>query len=379
MAGPRRRTSAVSGLTRLVLWARGAGRCYLCNKQLIGDLVSGAEDRNFGFVAHIVAETPGGPRGDPVRSPLLGDDVTNLMLLCHVHHKLIDVDAVLQYTEARLLEIKHHHERRIETLTDATAERASHVLCYAANIGSHQSPVAYPEIAAAMLPERYPAEGRQTIDIQLRGSAFHDGEERYWEIERENLRRQLQVKLAPRLERAEIRHLSVFALAPQPLLIELGRLLGDITPSSIHQKHREPAGWRWAEDADPIQLVIEESVRGGGPVALILGISATIEADRITHVLGPNVCIWSIKAKQPHNDIMRRAGDLTEFRRLMRTTYDRIKARHGSQGELHIFPAVPVSAAVEIGRTWMPKADLPLEVYDESFAEGGFRKAFRIE
>lgn len=379
MATPKRRASAVSSLTRLVLWARGAGRCYICNKQLIGDLVAGAEDRNFGFVAHIVAEAPGGPRGDSVRSSILADDVSNLMLLCHVHHKLIDVDAVDQYPESRLLEVKQGHERRIETLTDVGLDRASHVLRYAANIGSHQSPVPYPEIAAAMLPERYPAEGRQTIDIQLRGTAFHDGEECYWEIERENLRRQYQAKLAPRLERAEVRHLSVFALAPQPLLIELGRLLGDITPASIHQKHREPTGWRWADDTDPMEIVVDEPAREGGPIALILGVSATIDADRITRVLGADTCIWTIKAKHPHNDIMRRAGDLTEFRKVMRTTYDRIKACRGSQGEIHIFPAVPVSAAVEIGRTWMPKADLPLEIYDENRTEGGFRKALRIE
>jgi hypothetical protein len=379
MATPKRRGSAVSSLTRLVLWARGAGRCYICNKQLIGDLVSGAEDRNFGFVAHIVGEAPGGPRGDPLRSMTLADDVSNLMLLCHVHHKLIDVDQVDEYPESRLLAVKQGHERRIEMLTDLGPARASHVLRYAANIGSHQSPVPYPEIAAAMFPERYPAEGRQTIDIQLSGTAFHDGEERYWEIERENLRRQYQAKLAPRLERAEILHLSVFALAPQPLLVELGRLLGDITPASIHQKHREPTGWRWAEDTDPIEIVVDEPAREDGPIALILGLSATIDAERITRLLGTETCIWTIKTKHPHNDIMRGAGDLTRFRKLMRNTYNRIKARHGSQREIHIFPAVPVSAAVEIGRTWMPKADLPLEIYDENRTEGGFKKALRIQ
>ena len=59
----------VSPKTRTVLWAKGAGRCHFCNKPLIGDFVSGNEDANFGFVAHIVAEAPGGPRGDSLRSP----------------------------------------------------------------------------------------------------------------------------------------------------------------------------------------------------------------------------------------------------------------------------------------------------------------------
>jgi hypothetical protein len=31
---------------------------------------------------------------------------------------------------------------------------------------------------------------------------------------------------------------------------------------------------------------------------------------------------------------------------------------------------VPVSVAVEIGRVWMPKADLPLQIYDQSKQDG---------
>jgi hypothetical protein len=92
----RARTNALTPLTRTILWAKAGGRCQYagCNKLLIGDLISGAEDKNFGFVAHIVADTPDGPRGDPIRSALLSNDINNVMLLCSVHHKLIDVDYV---------------------------------------------------------------------------------------------------------------------------------------------------------------------------------------------------------------------------------------------------------------------------------------------
>ena len=60
-AKPRQnRPQGVRARTRMVMWARAAGRCQYpgCNKLLIGDLSSGAEDRNFGFVAHLVAEAP---------------------------------------------------------------------------------------------------------------------------------------------------------------------------------------------------------------------------------------------------------------------------------------------------------------------------------
>src|SRR5215204_5180030 len=115
--------------TRCVIWARAGGRCHFPGyKSLIGDYIAGNEDGNFGFIAHIVAETPGGPRGDPVRSPALADEPANLMLLCHPHHKLIDVDEKDDYPEQRLLDIKAAHEDRIRIVTAIAADRASHVL-----------------------------------------------------------------------------------------------------------------------------------------------------------------------------------------------------------------------------------------------------------
>lgn len=372
-----RSSKSVSPLTRLVLWARGAGRCYICNRSLIGDLESGAEDRNFGFVAHIVAEMPGGPRGDPIRSPLLVDDVNNLMLLCHVHHKLIDVDQAANYPEERLQEIKRSHEVRIATLADIRPDRGSHVLRYAANIGDHQAPITYDEVAAAMLPERYPAEGRRMIDIELRGSSLRDADTDFWKVEQTNLRRAFEKRVSERIEDRVIQHLSIFALAPQPLLIELGRLVGDIFPAAVHQRLREPAGWRWSENGPPLRLEMKSSP-GNGPSALVIGLSATVDPDRVRRVLGRDASIWEVQAVDPHNDIVRQAADLVHFRRTIRLALDRIKAANPHARELHLFPAMPVSTAVELGRAWMPKADLPLVIYDENRVNGGFVRALSI-
>ncbi|MBR4963853.1 MAG: SAVED domain-containing protein, partial [Alistipes sp.] len=55
-----------------------------------------------------------------------------------------------------------------------------------------------------------------------------------------------------------------------------------------------------------------------------------------------------------------------------------IKTHHGCR-ELHIFPAMPVSAAIEFGRVWMPKADMPLVIYDQNKERGGFYKTITIE
>lgn len=366
--------SQIPNKIQVALWAKAAGRCEYrgCNEDLTGDLIAGREDGKFGFIAHIVADSADGPRGDVIRSPLLAKDLTNLMLLCAKHHKGVDVDYLADHPEDVLLEMKAEHEDRIAIVTGMAQERAAHVLRFAADIGQRDALVSTRSIFMAMPPDRHPAEGR-TIDIELVGSDYADHEASYWTIQQDNLRRVFARKVKERIEQKEIRQISVFALAPQPLLIELGHLLGDIVPVTVHQRYREPATWRWQAEQPAITFQVGES--SGPPeaaVALKLALSATVTDDRIRAVLGDDAAIWSLTAENPHNDIMRRPEDLIEFKRHLRRLLDRIKAVHGEEATINVFPAVPNSAAVEVGRVLMPKADLPLRIYDQNRSVGGF-------
>jgi hypothetical protein len=359
----------VSHLTRIVVWTRAAGRCNYpgCNEPLLDDYISGKEDANYALIAHIVAEKPNGPRGDALRSPELADDPKNLMMMCYKHHKTID-DNWQEYPEERLLDMKATHEERIRIATDITADRGTHILRYAAKVGEHTSPVAFASVRLATFPARYPADGR-SIGIEIKGNVQTDAADVFWQVEPENLRKQFETLVKSRIG-SEIHHLSVFALGPIPLLVELGRLLGDITPADVYQLHREPTGWSWAKNRDRIAYRTTIPADQTGSIALKLGLSATVTDDRITSVLGANPSIWSIHTDAPGNDIMRYPEDLSEFRRLVRQAFEAIKAAHGANAVINVFPAIPVSAAVEVGRVWMPKADLPLTIYDEVRGQG---------
>lgn len=361
------------------IWARAGGRCQYrgCNVDLVGDLIAGRRDGLYGFIAHIVADSADGPRGNPVRSPQLAKDLCNLMLMCGRHHKLIDVDQAAEHPEELLLAMKAAHESRIALVAGIDEERSSHVLRFCSTIGQNEALVSKQAIFSAMAPDRFP-ESDQTIDLELLNLAMTDGEQAYWTTQAENLRRQFAAKVSGRIERQEIRHVSVFALAPQPLLIELGRLLCDIVPVVTHQRHREPSSWRWARDSKPVTyLTSEPTSQRDGPVVLKLGVSATVTDDRIEAVLGSKPAIWSLSADAPGNDIIRHPDDQASYRKLLRGLFDRIKATHGPAGDLHVFPAVPASLAVETGRVWMPKADLPMLVYDQQPGRG-FVPALRI-
>lgn len=371
----------VTHQTRLILWTRAAGRCQYegCNKPLLGDIISGAEKLNTAYVAHIVAREPEGPRGDSVRSPELANDINNVMLMCDTHHRLIDREEVKEHPETRLLEMKSMHESRVTSVTDIQNDMGTHVLLYGARIGEHDCPVNFDLAKQAVLPDRYPSEKRG-IPLNMVGCSFKDHEQQYWDTQIKNLSLQFQGEVRNRLQRGVIEHVSVFALAPQPLLIELGRLLSDIPAVDVYQLHREPKTWSWQNDGPRIEFETElpASDRQGKTVALKLALSATVTDQRVTDVLG-DVPVWSITAANPHNDILRHRDDLSEFRILLRQTFDRIKARHGEDAEIHVFPVLPVSAAVEVGRVWMPKADLPLVIYDQVRSHGGFANRHRID
>lgn len=366
-------TSTIPQNVRAAIWAKAGGRCEFraCNDELVGDLIAGKENGLYGFIAHIVADSPGGPRGDPMRSPLLAKELSNLMLMCAKHHKLIDDPATrTDYPEELLLEMKDRHETRVAINCGIDEEYASHVLRFGASIGKNEALVSTQAIFAAMPPERHPAIS-QTIDLEMLNQAISDDEPEFWELQRKNLTRLFKERVGGRIERQEIRHLSVFALAPQPLLIELGRLLNEIVPTTVHQRHREPTTWKWQRDRPPLDFIISRPAEGAkGAIALKLAVSATVNDDRIYSTLGSDTAIWSITIAEPGNDVVRRPEDLVAFRKALRTLYNEIKAHHGEGKIINLFPVLPASLAVETGRVWMPKADLELQIFDQQVGKG---------
>lgn len=371
--------SKISEPVRYLLWAKSAGRCEFdgCNKPLWRDNLTQIE-MNFADVAHIIGNSPDGPRGDVILSDAYCNDVSNLMLMCMDHHRMID-RIIKVYNDEVLRQMKMIHEERIERLTEIKTDKTSHVLIYRGMIGEHQPKIDYREAWSAMAPEWYPS-SRLPIELGLHNAAFHDNEEIFWRIEEENLSRQFSMKVKPLLSRdSERNHFSIFAFAAQPLLIKLGTLLSDIHPAEVYQRHREPQTWEWVPCPERFEYQVLEPKLVENIVTLNLSLSATIETSRIKQVFGEQkYSEWKFTIENPHNDFLKSKAQLQMFRTEFRTLLNRIKAKHGENSVLHIFPAVPVSIAVEIGRVWQPKADLPMVIYDQNRKATGFIKALTI-
>jgi hypothetical protein len=365
--------------TQTELWGRAAGRCEFagCNKPLWKSSIT-SERVNIAQKAHIYSFSVCGPRGNDGLPPEDLNLIKNLILVCHECHQKIDaaVDGG-RYPAALLQEMKRDHERRIELVTGIDPTRKSHVLLYGANIGEHSAPLDFAGAATAMFPHRYPASD-YAISLGLHNSAFSDRDDRFWFTERENLEKQFERRVRDRVADGEIAHLSVFSLAPQPLLIRLGTLLGDIIPCDVYQLHREPQTWVWPSRAESPGYVIREPQSKTGKAALVLSLSANIDLKRVTSVLGEDASIWTITVETPHNDLMKSHEQLARLRTLLRRVFDQIKFAHGQSTVLHIFPAAPVSACLEVGRVRMPKADMAWQLYDQVNPLGGFVPALSI-
>ncbi len=373
-------TRAISTHVQCELWGKAAGRCEFagCNKPLWKSSVT-QERVNIAQKAHIHPFSDRGPRSNGGDSPRERNSVDNLMLVCHECHKKIDDKPDGGRYHATLLRrMKAEHEQRIERITGIGASQKSHILLYGANIGDHSSPLQYGQAATALFPQRYPAQDTP-LDLATINGSFIDRDDEFWTVEATSLRRRFDQRVRERITNGDINHLSVFAIAPQPLLIFLGTLLGDIVPADVYQRHREPPGWDWPEHTAPVTFQVDAPTTVGGPPALVVGLSAMIAHQRITSILGPNAAIWTITTSDPHNDLIKSRTDLAAIRTLARSLFDRIKAAYKATDTLHIFPACGVSVAVELGRVRMPKADMPWQVYDENTGRGGFVPALTIK
>lgn len=360
------------------LLVKSAGRCQYrgCNKSLYNDLVT-KRTFNQSYIAHVVSDEATGPRGDSKRSKLLLKDLSNLMLLCDPHHRLIDLIDIDGHSEQVLLTMKREHEERIERLTAIAPDMESHILTYKANVGLNTPEISYESVREYLLPTHYPATS-STIDLGMSNSPQRDKDASFWRTELEALESNFNDHLRQRIRKGEIRHFSIFAFAPMPLLMKLGTLINDIYNAEIHQPVRNPKTWNLSDDGKSIKYQTIKPIETHTVVSLNISLSATINNERITNVLGTDCSIYTITIDKPFNDFLKTKKHLQDFSTEIRELLNYIKSKYNAQTPLHIFPAMPIATAIEFGRIWMPKADMPLIIYDENTINSGFFKAVEI-
>lgn len=370
----------VGDFVRVLLFVRSAGRCEFdgCNDDLLQHPVT-LQEGNFAEMAHIVAFKKAGPRGEEGERP---DDINsgdNLMLLCPRCHKHID-DNPKSFPRARLETAKREHEDRVRHVTAIGPDRKTALLSLSAPIGGNVvAPASRDHTFAAVLP-RYPA-SKDGLTIEFGNLAGLREGDSFYDVTRQKIDHDLDRFFAGGGEAAAAGHVSVFGIAPIPLLVHLGAKLTNKVPSDFYQRHRDTEDWVWKTDGEPVRYSFKLRTEGKleGPVALVLALSGSVPADTLPEHLRDGAWIYEITldGRAPDPTFLRRREDLDTFRVAYQEALGVIAANHCLLPNIDLIPAIPAPIAVLVGRERLPKVHPSLRVYDRDRTKGGY--VFTIE
>ena len=366
--------------TRLKLWVKAAGRCEFhgCNEPVWRNNLT-LSDGNFGEVAHIIGSSEDGPRGSE-ESADLRIAYSNLMLLCRRCHK--EMDTPDKYPAELLRQWKEEHEKRIEIQTSHSEDiHKSTVVLFTVRIKDRVTPINRAAYRNAMFP-MYPVDEGIKIDNQ---DFDRNGDESEWEAYARVIDRKIKSRVEEGIDDNEVKHFSVFAIGPMPLLMFLGKCIGDTIPTDLYQSHRDikdtSKTWSWqAEEGEVHTFYIVKSVKVAEKsenVAIVLALSDTIEKDKYANFVDDTFSIYEITIEEPSPHFLKNPKQLEHFSYEYRKLLNQIQATHGHRCKIYILPAVPVSIAVECGRVLLPTKD-PQIFACEYYGQGGFRKVLKI-
>jgi hypothetical protein len=384
MPGPKTKKKRRLSLPEHVVayvWARAAGRCEFlgCNVPVWKDVLT-TKRANVGKLAHIVAASPDGPRGDPIESPCLARDPSNIMLACGTHHDLIDDKKhETAYPKELLRDYKRLHYERIERLTGICEIKKSVPILVQIPVGAYTLTTTPMEVSDAVAAADHYPDDTNAIVIDLNGMSGRDHDAQFWAEAQGRLSSELESRLAALGHRGPVGHVSLFAFGPIPLLVFLGHQLDEKLNVTVYNRHRPPVGWAWPKDAQPLSgFHVAEPVQceRRAEVALVLSVTSQVQRQPIADYLSPTLPIFEVSWPNPRLDSVKSPDDLSEFVTVCRDAMERIHRLEAKR--VHLFSAVPVAAAVEFGRLLQKKLHPPIMLHDFHAGSGGWRPAFEL-
>lgn len=342
------------------LWIAAAGRCEFrgCNQPVGRDFLT-KKLCNVGENAHIIGDSPDAARGVPGESERLAKDPSNLMLACFNCHSRIDRNGKNnEFTPEQLRAMKREHEARIERIYSATGTRDSLPILMTFPIATHKPSVTLGQVHHAMLQNSdytcFP--GAEHIVIDKSDFEIQDDDPDFWGRADAALGQLFDRRIQPSIEaRNGAAHLTIAAFAPIPMLMKLGALLGDKTQASILDLPTE--NWLWDRRLDCPAPKFTYNV----PDTLPREVAAMVNISNIAQ-LPAGMTAVEFRAGEPNRDIIRTEAHMLDFRREFSAFL--LNLHRSGARVVHLHPATPLSASVEIGRLLLPKVFEEVHVWE---------------
>lgn len=366
------------------LWVRAGGRCEFhgCNAYLLEDELT-TNTVKLANIAHIVARSKNGPRGNDILPFSERNKISNLMLACTKCHAVIDDKKLVdQYPKEILHKYKYDHESRIRYVTGLGIEHETSILRLIGNIRGDSVSASSEEVRTAVLGAgRYPRYlgDDRTIEIDLH-SLPEEVDETYWKVASAKISEVLERVVIPDIEGNKVKHISIFAMARIPLLVYLGNALGDKVSVDLYQHHRdEPVGWKWreGESADFITNILQKGT-DKKKIALVISLSGKIDTTNLPKHIDDSYYIYEMSplGREPSRSLFVAKESLASFQRAYQTLLRKIESEHGKRIDMHFFASVPAPVAVICGRELLKDVDPHLHIYDR--IADGYQFALKI-
>ncbi|MGA3240207.1 MAG: SAVED domain-containing protein [Bryobacteraceae bacterium] len=186
----------------------------------------------------------------------------------------------------------------------------------------------------------------------------------------------------PGMDVHDTRHISLFALAPIPLLIYLGSQLSNKVPVDVFQRHRDTEDWVWKDSGTAAEYRFDKTREGRGRrhIALILSLSGKVKSEALPPNIDETFTIYELTLgnMEPNPTYLRQRDDLTRFKDAYQAALRTIARECDGCDAIHLFPAVPAPVSVFCGRELLPKVDPKLVVYDYDKRQGGFTPTIEV-
>lgn len=361
--------------TILELWVKSGSRCEMhgCNKYLFEDEKKG-EKVKIGEKAHIYAFSSDGPRPNNYLNEKEKNSVENLMLLCPSCHRIIDNNKLTaKYNVNTLTRFKADHEYRIKELTGMGKDYSSTVIRMVGNIRGVNTKISEDEIKNALFKSsrRFPKylNSYKFIELDLTKLPLNDSVNSY-RIKCEMIDEAFETLIIPSIRNDEIKHMSIFAFERIPLLIYLGFKLDSKIPVDIYQKHRDKEeGWVWfnKKNKNSFELKKIQNGENKSDIVLLLSLSGKINIKMLPKVLRHNYDIFEImpNGNTQSRNLLSDKYSLLEFKKTFEHFLDNIYRENSNVKVIHLFPAIPISAAITCGRALMKNVSPQLLIYDK--------------
>lgn len=374
MAAKKDKRPSIPDKVKYAVWGASAGRCTICNKYVIDNDDMG-EAVPIGELAHNIGWGEKSPRGEG-SSEIDTSSADNLLLLCRNCHKPTDAKTE-RYTEEKLRQLKIDHENRIKRLTEIGADRSAVVVRMVGAIRNVPPELTYDTVLNALVSEGYfpellPNAHRTAVEIDLR-DRVNAGTPEYFAESARHIEGTLNTVLdGVRLNSTS--RIAVFGFARVPLLVHLGARLDDKVSALIFQRQRGDAAdaWRWPNQTgkpSELKFSIDRSQKGADKtkVAVVANLSGTILPEELPEHISDDYTVYTITPSAPSNpgpSLIDSQRSLVSFERTARELFALVERDHGKIPYVSLFPAVPLSAAITLGRVLMPDVSPALHVFD---------------